>query len=55
LGTVIDTGDFGGDIILRGHILNIDIEKIKEIIEVFKGELLQISSIYFARVFKTRY
>jgi tRNA pseudouridine55 synthase len=44
LGTVTDTGDLDGNIISRGSILNINIEKIKETIEIFKGEFLQIPS-----------
>jgi tRNA pseudouridine55 synthase len=48
LGTVSDTGDLDGKIIEQNNFDDIDIEKIKNAVRKFKGEIFQIPPMYSA-------
>ena len=48
LGTITDSGDLDGNIIEKKAVENIDIEKIKNILCKYKGEIEQIPPMYSA-------
>ncbi|MCA6071374.1 MAG: tRNA pseudouridine(55) synthase TruB [Endomicrobium sp.] len=48
MGITTDTGDLDGNIISKSSILDVDIEKIAEAVETFRGEILQIPPMYSA-------
>lgn len=48
MGITTDTGDLDGNITSKNGILDIDIEKIAEVVETFRDEILQIPPMYSA-------
>ncbi|MDR1928480.1 MAG: tRNA pseudouridine(55) synthase TruB [Endomicrobium sp.] len=52
IGVVTDSYDLYGNIISKNSIVNINIEKIKTIIKMFKGEIFQIPPMYSALKYK---
>ncbi|GHT07194.1 hypothetical protein AGMMS5026_08900 [Endomicrobiia bacterium] len=48
LGMVTDSGDLDGKVISENSVLNINIEKIKKMVEMFEGETFQIPPMYSA-------
>ncbi|GHT08956.1 hypothetical protein AGMMS49532_05490 [Endomicrobiia bacterium] len=48
LGMVTNSGDLDGKVISENSVLNINIEKIKKMVEMFEGEIFQIPPMYSA-------
>lgn len=48
LGMVTDSGDLDGNIISKSSVSNVNIERIKKMVEMFEGEIFQIPPMYSA-------
>ncbi|MDR3071501.1 MAG: tRNA pseudouridine(55) synthase TruB [Endomicrobium sp.] len=48
MGTVTDSGDLEGNVIVKNSIANVDLEKIKKAAKMLEGEILQVPPMYSA-------